>query len=97
MKAVLWTDSFQIGMMFAGLIAVLVKGAESVGGMSQAWSYAEETGRTVLTDWSPDPATRHSVWALVVGGIFTWIAIYGVNQSQVQRACSCGSLRDAQM
>ncbi|KAL3875600.1 hypothetical protein ACJMK2_033535, partial [Sinanodonta woodiana] len=97
MKAVLWTDSFQIGMMYAGLIAVLVKGAESVGGMSQAWSYAEESGRTVLTDWSPDPATRHSVWALVIGGLFTWIAIYGVNQSQVQRACSCGSLREAQI
>ncbi|KAK3582707.1 hypothetical protein CHS0354_013059 [Potamilus streckersoni] len=97
MKAVLWTDSFQIGMMFAGLIAVLIKGAQSVGGMSQAWSYAEETGRTVLTDWSPDPATRHSVWALVIGGMFTWIAIYGVNQSQVQRACSCGSLREAQI
>ena len=26
MKAVLFTDSFQVGMMFAGLIAILIQG-----------------------------------------------------------------------
>jgi len=30
-----------------------------------------------------DPRTRHTVWSLVIGGYFTWIAIYGVNQAQV--------------
>ena len=28
---------------------------------------------------------RHTVWTLVVGGYFTWVTIYGVNQAQVQR------------
>ncbi|KAL3876307.1 hypothetical protein ACJMK2_034170 [Sinanodonta woodiana] len=97
MKAVLWTDTFQIGLMIAGLIAVLVEGAKAVGGLPQAWSYAEESGRAVIVDWSPDPATRHSVWSIVFGGLFTWIAIYGVNQTQVQRACACPTLRSAQI
>ncbi|KAK3586083.1 hypothetical protein CHS0354_033206 [Potamilus streckersoni] len=97
MKAVLWTDTFQIGMMIAGLVAVLVEGAKAVGGLTQAWSYAEESGRAVIVDWSPDPATRHSVWSIVFGGLFTWIAIYGVNQTQIQRACACPSLKSAQI
>lgn len=47
--------------------------------------------------FSPDPKVRHSVWSLVIGGTFTWVAIYGVNQAQVQRYCTCPSLRKAQV
>jgi sodium-coupled monocarboxylate transporter 8/12 len=25
------------------------------------------------------------MWTMVVGGYFTWISIYGINQTQVQR------------
>ena len=28
---------------------------------------------------------RHTVWGLVIGGFFTWISVYGINQTQVQR------------
>ena len=28
---------------------------------------------------------RHTVWSLVIGGFFTWVSIYGINQTQVQR------------
>ncbi len=27
--------------------------------------------------------TRHTVWCLLIGGYFTWISIYGINQTQV--------------
>ena len=29
--------------------------------------------------------TRHTVWSMVIGGYFTWISVYGINQTQVQR------------
>lgn len=97
MKAVLITDSFQVIIMFCGLIAILIKGSMEVGGFSEAWSAAYDSGRVYFTDFSPDPIVRHSAWALVIGGTFTWVAIYGVNQAQVQRCCTCPSLRKAQI
>ena len=54
--------------------------------------------RCVFYDsFNPDPGVRHTVWSLSFGALFTWLAIYGVNQSQVQRALSCPDLRTAQM
>ena len=44
-----------------------------------------------------DPFKRHTFWTLSIGGFFTWLAIYGVNQAQVQRALCVPRLRDAQM
>ena len=51
----------------------------------------------VLFSFSPDPLERHTCWSLVVGGVFLWTAIYGVNQAQVQRYLSVPSLKKAQM
>ncbi|XP_071107715.1 sodium-coupled monocarboxylate transporter 1-like [Haliotis cracherodii] len=97
MKAVLWTDTFQVGMMFAGLLAVLIKGSMVLGGFSNAWEIAARNERVIFDDFSPDPSVRHSAWALVIGGYFTWVAIYGTNQAQVQRACTCPTLKKAQL
>jgi hypothetical protein len=47
--------------------------------------------------FDPDPTARHTVWTMTIGGYFTWVAIYGVNQAQVQRALTVPRLRDAQM
>jgi sodium-coupled monocarboxylate transporter 8/12 len=44
-----------------------------------------------------EPNVRHSFWAVTIGGYFTWVAIYGVNQAMVQRACTLPTLRRAQM
>lgn len=97
LKAVLWTDTFQVGMMFAGLFAVCIKGTSEAGGLSVAWENFQESGRVIFDDFSPDMGIRHTAWGLVIGGCFTWIAIYGTNQAQVQRACSCSSLKEAQI
>ena len=42
MKAVLWTDVFQICMMFAGLIAVLIRGSMDFDGFSNIWKMLDE-------------------------------------------------------
>ncbi|XP_059167278.1 sodium-coupled monocarboxylate transporter 1-like [Physella acuta] len=97
MKAVLWTDSFQIFMMIASLVVILIKGDIVGGGFNQTWTSAERTNRIYFTDFNPDPAVRHSVWSLTIGAYFTWVAIFGVNQAQVQRAVTCPSLSKAQM
>ncbi|KAL4240018.1 hypothetical protein ACF0H5_000813 [Mactra antiquata] len=97
LKAVLWTDTFQVGVMFAGLFAITIKGMSDVGGLHEAWKNFDASGRVDWDDFSVDPKIRHSAWSLVFGGMFTWVAIYGTNQAQVQRACSCSSLKEAQI
>ncbi|KAG1670139.1 Sodium-coupled monocarboxylate transporter 1 [Nymphon striatum] len=72
MKAVVWTDAFQVIMMFLAIFTVIIKGCIDVGGIE------------VFFD--PDPTTRHSIWAISIGGYVTWVVIYGVNQAMVQRA-----------
>ncbi|KAK3091104.1 hypothetical protein FSP39_017149 [Pinctada imbricata] len=97
MKAVLWTDSFQVGLMMAGLLAVLIKGSIEVGGFSKAWDIAYKSGRINFVDFDPDPKIRHSFWTCVIGGAFTWLSVYGANQSQIQRAITCPTLRKAKL
>lgn len=50
MKAVLFTDSFQVGMMFAGLLAILIQGNIELGGFANAWEEAEKSGRVYFTE-----------------------------------------------
>ncbi|GFN82014.1 sodium-coupled monocarboxylate transporter [Plakobranchus ocellatus] len=97
MKAVLWTDSFQVIMMMVGLLAVLIRGATTVGSWDAVWDSAKRTGRVKFDDFRVDPSVRHSVWALVIGTYFTWVSVYGTNQAQVQRAATCRTLKDAQI
>ncbi|KAH3695821.1 hypothetical protein DPMN_083279 [Dreissena polymorpha] len=97
MKTVLWTDALQFTIMVVGLLAVLIEGSKSVGGFSEAWRIASENGRIEFLDFSPDPRTRHSVWTVAIGSSFFWLYLYGVNQAQVQRACSLPTLRRAQV
>ena len=39
----------------------------------------------ILFSVSVDPRTRHTVWTQMIGGTFTYLSLYGVNQAQVQR------------
>ncbi|NXX61799.1 SC5A6 protein, partial [Scopus umbretta] len=45
LKAVIWTDVFQTLVMFAGQLAVIVVGAQRVGGMARVWHLAEQAGK----------------------------------------------------
>lgn len=96
-KAVLWTDFFQSGLMFLALIAVGVAGAVEVGGMAEVFNRASSGGRLNFNNFSVDPTTRHSFWSLTIGGIFIYVSIYGVNQTQVQRLLTVKNLKRAQI
>ena len=50
MKAVLLTDSFQVFMMLAGLLAILIRGSMDLGGFAEAWSKAYDSGRVYFTE-----------------------------------------------
>lgn len=46
---------------------------------------------------NPDPLERHTFWTLGVGGVFLMLALYGVNQAQVQRYLSSRTEKQAIM
>ncbi|KAL6096237.1 slc5a6 [Pungitius sinensis] len=97
LKAVIWTDVFQTVVMFAGQLAVIVVGASQAGGMAEVWRKALNGSRISGLDLNPDPLERHTFWTLGVGGVFLMLALYGVNQAQVQRYLSSRTEREAVM
>ncbi|KAM7367604.1 hypothetical protein PAMP_013890 [Pampus punctatissimus] len=97
LKAVMWTDVFQTVVMFAGQLAVIVVGASQAGGIAEVWRKANNGSRIAGLDLNPDPLERHTFWTLGVGGIFLMLALYGVNQAQVQRYLSSRTEKEAVM
>ncbi|XP_048012731.1 sodium-coupled monocarboxylate transporter 1 [Megalobrama amblycephala] len=97
LKAVVWTDVFQVGIILAGLLAVIIQSVLLQGGISTIISDSSKGGRLNLWDFDPNPLRRHTFWSITVGGTFLWTSVYGINQAQVQRYVSCKSLFHAKM
>ena len=48
MKAVVWADTLQMTIVYAGMLTILVQGSIVLGGFSNAWDIADKGGRIVL-------------------------------------------------
>lgn len=46
--------------------------------------------------FDPDPTTRHTWFSLIIGGGFTYLSLYAVNQTQVQRLLTVKDLKASQ-
>ncbi|NXS75872.1 SC5A8 protein, partial [Pandion haliaetus] len=97
LKAVVWTDVFQVGIMVAGFSSVIIRAVVVQEGIERIVNDSYYGGRLNFWDFDPNPLQRHTFWTIVIGGTFTWTAIYGVNQSQVQRYIACKSRFHAKM
>ncbi|XP_036426974.1 sodium-coupled monocarboxylate transporter 1 [Colossoma macropomum] len=97
LKAVIWTDVFQMVIMLSGFVAVIARGAVLQGGLGKIWEDNYKAGRLNTFDFDPDPLRRHTFWTIVVGGSLMWVSIYSINQSQVQRYISCRTMTHAKM
>uniref|UniRef100_A0A8C5DE94 Sodium/iodide cotransporter n=1 Tax=Gouania willdenowi TaxID=441366 RepID=A0A8C5DE94_GOUWI len=97
MKAVIWTDVFQIVVMLSGFMAIYIHGTVLVGGPSRVLEIASNGSRINFDDFNADPRQRYTFWSLTVGGSMVWLSMYGVNQAQVQRYISCRTEKDAQL
>ncbi|NWS31503.1 SC5A8 protein, partial [Polioptila caerulea] len=91
LKAVVWTDVFQVGIMVAGFSSVIIRAVVVQEGIGNIVNDSYHGGRLNFWDFDPNPLQRHTFWTIVIGGTFTWTGIYGVNQSQVQRYIACKS------
>ncbi|KAM9112264.1 sodium/iodide cotransporter [Pangshura tecta] len=97
MKAVIWTDVFQVLVMLSGFVAILIQGTLLVGGPSAAMEIASNHSRVNLADFDPDPRSRYTFWTFTFGGTMVWLSMYGVNQAQVQRYVACKTENEAKL
>ncbi|CAG9768952.1 unnamed protein product [Ceutorhynchus assimilis] len=96
MKAVLITDVFQSILMFVAVFSVIGKAWIDTGSLSEIWRIAQAGNRTGLLNFNPDPTVRHSWFSLIIGGGVTFLSLYAVNQTQVQRYLTIKDLKGAQ-
>ncbi|XP_023559999.1 sodium-coupled monocarboxylate transporter 2 isoform X2 [Octodon degus] len=97
LKAVVWTDAFQMVVMIVGFLTVLIQGSMKAGGFHNVLEQAANGSRLQIVDFDADPLRRHTFWTISVGGTFTWLGIYGVNQSTIQRCISCKTEKHAKL
>ena len=83
-------------MLLSCLIVVIV-GARLVGGSGVVFRTSYEAGRIEIFNLDPSPLTRHTFWSQVVGGYFTWMTIYAVNQTMIQRYLTVPTVRTAKV
>ncbi|XP_078410881.1 sodium/iodide cotransporter-like, partial [Cetorhinus maximus] len=97
LKAVVWTDVFQVITMMSGFVAIMIRGTYLVGGSGKFLKNAYNGSRVNFGDFDPDPRRRYTFWTFVVGGTILWLSMYGVNQAQVQRYIACKTESQARL
>lgn len=95
-RAVMWTDVFQMLIIYASMIAVVVKGTIDVGGAKVVFERAIEGHRFALPPLTADPRYRYNIGTVILMCCLYWIGLYGTYQTQVQRYLSCPSKKSAQ-
>ncbi len=66
MKAVIYTDAIQFGIVMSGIALVFWTAISHAGGISPAYQIAMGAGRLRLFDFSPSPSRMTSFWACVI-------------------------------
>ncbi|XP_065219448.1 putative sodium-dependent multivitamin transporter [Planococcus citri] len=94
-RAVIITDLFQTLLMFAAVFAIIIVTAIDANGFEQIYDVANAGGRIQFSNFNIDPTERHSWFTVLIGGFFTHITLYAINQAQVQRYVSMKSYKSA--
>jgi solute:Na+ symporter, SSS family len=91
-KAVIWTDTLQLAILFGGLFTAAAVVARRAGGVSAVWSLAEANHKLRFFDFSLDATSEFTVLGGILGGTFVLLAQYGVNQAELQKVLTTSSI-----
>ncbi|CAD1479423.1 unnamed protein product, partial [Heterotrigona itama] len=83
-RAVVWTDALQVGVMVAAMLTVSILGTYHIG-TAEIWKVSSDTNRIEFLNFDPSPYTRHTVWTVLIGSWLYSTAYIAVNQTMVQR------------
>ena len=76
---------------------VVIVGEGLVGGPGVVFKDSYTHGRIEIFNMDPSLLTRHTFWSQTVGGYFTWMTIYAVNQTMIQRYLTVKDLKTAKI
>lgn len=95
-KAVIWTDTLQVGILLTGIVVTIwIVLGRVPGGLNEVLETADAAGRLKFIDWSLDPTEVYTVWGGLIGGSFLLISQFGSNQAEIQRFLTTKSIRHA--
>ncbi|KAK5646527.1 hypothetical protein RI129_004991 [Pyrocoelia pectoralis] len=97
LKAVVYSDTWQIIIMFISVIVIVILGTIAIGGPSVVWKRSADGGRLIFNNFNPSMYERHTVYGVVTGGVIFWTAFNGVNQTMVQRYLSLPNEKDSKI
>ncbi|XP_063614505.1 sodium-dependent multivitamin transporter-like [Penaeus indicus] len=97
LKAVVWTDVFQLLILIAGLFAVVTKGIYDLGGFGVVWDIAERHDRVGIQifTYGYHLLQRHTVSNLLINEVLGQLSLFTCAQTTVQRYSSTKSLAHA--
>ncbi|CAG2242100.1 SLC5A6 [Mytilus edulis] len=96
LKAVMWTDAFQMIIIWIALLVLIIKATNDVGGISYVFEKADDGGKLEFNNFNPSPIERHTFWTLFIGGFMLTLSGYIGSQSMVQRFISMKNVKGAQ-
>ncbi|RXG58136.1 hypothetical protein Avbf_12694 [Armadillidium vulgare] len=94
-RAVVWTDVFQLLVMTIGLVAVMAVGCAQNGGFFETLNIASEGGRLEVFNMSLSPFVRHTFFNTIVQGFFLSLRGYCSDQVYIQRICAVKTFENA--
>ena len=99
-KAVSYTQKYQMGIIFLGLIIVLFTILnllpENID-FKKAVEIASINSKMEVLNFSFDLENRYTIWSGLIGGTFLMLSYFGTDQSQVQRYLSGKSIKEMQL
>jgi SSS family transporter len=108
-RAVVWTDVIQASVMGGALLYALISLWFSVGGWAGAHSFLNEPGDLKFFQDGIDPAkgvidnisgilgSEYTIWAALLGSVFTTMATHGTDQDMVQRMLTAKDLHKSRL
>ena len=99
-KAVNYTQKYQMGIIFTGLIIslfVIINLLPDNVNFKNAIDIAGINSKLEVLDFSFDLENRYTIWSGLLGGTFLMMSYFGTDQSQVQRYLSGKSLKEMQL
>ena len=92
MKAVVYSDVIQMGILLGGAIACILFALDANGGWaSTLGAFSAERFCTLELSSGLGNDADLPFWGILIGGLFLYISYYGCDQSQVQRELSAPS------
>lgn len=94
-KAVIWTDTLQVLILFGGIAAIATEILRQAGGFQAVAAAASSSGKLRLWDVSWSLENEFTLWNGILGGAFVLLSQYGVNQAELQKMLTTSSIARA--